>query len=123
MAKQKAIKRKVPGKGRAGVSAPRKKSIDGRHQEIGLLVGLATKMRLLIGTSVDTDDLQDWLRTGLIQLDWKRNSLTGPDGEQIGTFEIARATIREVSADLSFLRRHDTSRRPHWFRLEALCHR
>jgi len=100
MAKRKAIKRKAPGKGRAEVSAPRKKSKDGRHQEVGLLVGLATKMRLLIGTSVDTDDLLDWLRTGLIQLDWKRNSLSGPDGEQIGTFEIARATIREVSADL-----------------------
>jgi hypothetical protein len=87
-------------KGRARVSAPLKRKRAQRHQEVSLLIGLATKMKLLLDDVLDIDDLQDWLRTGQIQLDWKRNTLIGPDGKQIGTFEIIRATIREVSADL-----------------------
>jgi hypothetical protein len=96
----KVTKRKAVAKGRAKKSAPPKKMRTPGHQEVGLLIGFATKMKLLIDDVLDADDLQDWLRTGQVQIDWKRNTLIGPDGRRIGTFEIVRATIRDVSTDL-----------------------
>jgi hypothetical protein len=94
------VKRKAAKKGRAGVSTSVKRMKARGHEEVSLLIGLATKMKLRLDVALDTYDLQDWLRTGQIQIDWKRNVLIGPDGKRIGSFEIVRATIREVSADL-----------------------
>jgi hypothetical protein len=96
----KVTKRKAVAKGRVKKPAPLKRTLARGHQEVGLLIGLATKMKLLMDDVLDTDDLQDSLRTGQIQIDWKRNTLIGPDGKRIGTFEMVRATIRDVSGDL-----------------------
>jgi hypothetical protein len=66
-----------------------------RFRELLLNVDLSAKIKFNILTTLSAAEVQDGLRNGTVVPDWKKQILTTA-GEQIGTFTIAEAAVKDV---------------------------
>ena len=66
-----------------------------QFRELLLKVELSAKIKLNVVSTLDSAEIQEGLRNGTVVPDWKKQIIT-VEGNQIGTFTISQAQVKEV---------------------------
>jgi hypothetical protein len=66
-----------------------------QFRELLVRVELSAKIKLNVVSTLDSAEIQEGLRIGTVVPDWKKQIIT-LDGNQIGTFTISQAQVKEV---------------------------
>jgi hypothetical protein len=80
------------------IAAPRVKTPPAKprqFRELLLKVDLAAKIKLNVVSTLDSAEIQEGLRNGTVVPDWKKQIIV-LEGNQIGTFTISQAQVKEV---------------------------